>query len=80
MRTHVEAVEQQYFTKTQAQIYTGLSVRTLDYARERNELKFFRVGKRVLFSRAALDGFLERHAAGADLDKLVDDVMSELSK
>jgi excisionase family DNA binding protein len=78
MANILQAVEQQYLTKAQAQIYTGLSERTLDYARERNELKFFRVGKRVLFRRGDLDVYIERHSASCDLDKLVDDVMSDL--
>lgn len=72
------AVAQRYFTKPQAQIYTGLSERTLDYARERGELPFFKVGKRVLFSRGDLDAYLKRHLVGADLDKIVNDVCREL--
>lgn len=78
MNTHVETVEQQYLTKAQAQTYTSLSERTLDYARERGELTFYKHGKRVLFKKADLDAWMERHRAGTDLDKIVDDVMSEL--
>jgi excisionase family DNA binding protein len=67
-----------YLTKAQAQVYTGLSERTIDYARERGELPFFKVGKRVLLCRADLDAYLERHRVGADLDRIVGEVVGEL--
>lgn len=72
------AAEHRYLTKAQAQTYTGLSERTLDYARERGELPFFRVGKRVLFKRSEIDAWLEKHRVGVDLDAIVDDVVSSL--
>ena len=74
----VQAVEQQYLTKAQAQLYTGLSERTLDYACEREELTFYKHGKRVLFKKADLDAWMERHRAGANLDKIVSEVMGGL--
>jgi excisionase family DNA binding protein len=74
----VQAVEQQYLTKQQAQTYTGLSGRTLDYAREREELVFYKHGKRVLFKRADLDAWMERHRAGADLDRIVSETVAEV--
>jgi excisionase family DNA binding protein len=73
-----QAVEQVYLTKPQAQFYTGLSERTLDYARERQELTFYKHGKRVLFKKEDLDAWMERHRAGASLDRIVDEVMSGL--
>jgi len=78
MKTLIEAVEQQYLTKAQAQTYTGLSERTLDYVRERQELKFYKVGKRVLFKRGDLDAWMERHRAGADLDRIVNETVREV--
>jgi excisionase family DNA binding protein len=80
MREVIQAVEQQYLTKAQAQTYTGLSERSLDYARERGELPFIKYGKRVLFKRGDLDTWMERHRAGADLDKIVDEVMREVGR
>jgi len=75
----LQSVEQQYLTKAQAQTYTGLSERTLDYARERGELGFYKLGKkRVLFKRADLDAYIERHRVGANLDQIVSEVMAEL--
>jgi len=78
MEKILQAVERQYLTKAQACLYTSLSERTLDYARERGELEWYKVGKRVLLQKKSLDAFLERHRAGADLDKIVNDVVSEL--
>lgn len=78
MKAVIQAVEQQYLTKAQAQLYTGLSERTLDYARERQELGFYKHGKRVLFKREDLDAWMERHRAYADLDKIVTEVMGDL--
>jgi excisionase family DNA binding protein len=78
MNTLIQAVEQQYLTKAQAQTYTGLSERTLDYARERGELKFYKRGKWVLFKKADLDAWMERHRAGVDLDKVVNETVAEV--
>lgn len=78
MKTIIQTVEQQYLTKIQAQTYTGLSERTLDYARERRELTFYKHGKRVLFKRSDLDAWMERHRASTDLDKIVDETVAEV--
>jgi len=67
METTPQAVSQQYLTKQQARLYTGLSERYLDQAREKGELDSYKVGKRVLFARASLDAYLERHHVGIDL-------------
>jgi excisionase family DNA binding protein len=75
-----KAVEQQYLTKAQAQVYTGLSARTLDYSRERGELPFIKFGKRVLLKKTDLDAWLDRHRAGADLDKIVAEVVAEVAR
>jgi excisionase family DNA binding protein len=80
MQNILHAVEQQYFTKTQARIYVALSERTLDYARARKELQFFKIGKRVLFKKSDLDAFIERHRARVDLDQIVDEVLAEVAR
>jgi len=69
-------IEQNFLTKAQATVYTSLSARSLDYARERQEIPFYKKGKRVLFKRADLDAWMERHRAGADLEKIVSEVSS----
>lgn len=72
-------VTSEYFTKERARVYTSLSLRTLDYARERQQLTFYKVGKKVLFKKSDLDAFLERYRANVDLDRIVDEVMAEVS-
>jgi excisionase family DNA binding protein len=79
MGTFIHAAERGYLTKAQACIYTSLSERTLDYARERGELRFYKLGKkRILFKKDDLDAYIERHRAGADLDKIVDEIVHEV--
>lgn len=80
MDTLIQAVEQQYLTKQQAHFYSGLSERTLDYARQRGELDSYKIGKRVLMKKSDLDAYLERHRAGADLDRIVSEVVSEMGE
>lgn len=71
--------EQAYFTKAEAAEYLRCSQRTIDYARERSELKAFRLEKKnLLFARDDLDAFVHRRSANADLDKIVAEVVSEV--
>jgi len=71
--------EQTYFTKAEAADYLRCSQRTIDYARERNKLRAYRLDKKkLLFARVDLDAFVRQHSASADLDSIVDEVMSEL--
>lgn len=70
--------QQIYFTRAEAANYTRLSLRSIDYARERGELRAFRVGKKVLFAREDLDRFIRAGTIGADLDKMVDETVAEL--
>ena len=49
-----------YLTKRVAAGYLSLSERSLDYARQRGEVPFFRVGARVLFKREDLDRWMQR--------------------
>lgn len=51
--------EQVYFTKNEAIEYLRCSQRTLDYLREKKELKFLRVGRRLLFTRSDLDALAQ---------------------
>jgi excisionase family DNA binding protein len=60
--------QQQYFTKLEAAQYLRCSLRLLDYARERNELKAFRLHRKLIFSREDLDAFVRRQGANVDLD------------
>ena len=67
-----------YLSKEEAREYTSLSLRSLDYARERGEVPFYKKGKRVLFKRADLDRWLEQFRAGVDLDRIVDEIVVEI--
>jgi excisionase family DNA binding protein len=67
-----------YLSKQEAQEYTSLSLRTLDYAKERGELPVFKVGRRVLFKRSDLDRWLERFRADVDLDRIVEETVAEV--
>lgn len=73
------STQQTYFTKAEAAQYLRCSLRFLDYARERNELKAFRLNRKLLFARDELDAFVRRRVATNNLDKIIEDVMSELS-
>ena len=46
--------------------YSGISRRELDYARAKGRLAYFKVGRRVLYSRADLDEFMRRHRVETD--------------
>ncbi len=49
----------EFFTKSEAASYTRLSARTLDAAKARGDLPFYRIGARkVLFKRGDLDKWL----------------------
>jgi excisionase family DNA binding protein len=67
MQNVLQSVEAEYLTKSKAQTYTGLSERSLDYARRRHELGFYKHGKRVLFKKSELDAWLERYRVCVDL-------------
>ena len=49
-----------YVGKAEAANYAGQCVRTLDYARERGDLPYYRVGRKVLFRVADLDAWMDR--------------------
>jgi excisionase family DNA binding protein len=55
--------EQVYFTKSEAAQYLRCSLRFIDYARERDELKAFRLNRKLLFARNDLDAFVRKRAA-----------------
>ena len=50
-----------YINKKAASVFTSLSPRGLDYARERGDLPFHLVGRRVVFAVKDLDVFMQRH-------------------
>jgi excisionase family DNA binding protein len=68
MKNQTDVIEPQFFTKAQAQKYTSLSARTIDYARERQQLPFYRHGKRILLKRADVDRWMEQHRATTQAD------------
>lgn len=68
-----------HFNLTEAADYLAKSPRWLQYQLSGpHPPPGFKVGKCWLFKRSELDRWLEQFRAGADLDKIVDDVMSEL--
>jgi excisionase family DNA binding protein len=69
-------IKQGYYTKEAAKTYTGLSVRTLDYASERGELRRFKVGKRVLFAKEDLDCYIRTQQAGIDIEAIVNEAVA----
>ncbi len=61
MMTIIEKQEQLktgFVSKRMAAMYCALSQRSLDYARERGELPFHKVGKKVVFKMKDLDAFM----------------------
>jgi excisionase family DNA binding protein len=52
-----------YADKKQASHFTSLSVRALDYARQRGELASIKVGRKVIFKFADLDAWMSRFKA-----------------
>ena len=73
-----KSTEQIYFTKAEAADYLRCSLRTIDYLRERNELKTYRFMRKLLFAREDLDHFVKQHRAGADLTRICDEVVAEV--
>lgn len=53
-------VEPAFFDKHGAAARCAISVRSLDYARARGDLPFYQHGRKVLFSAADLDRYMER--------------------
>lgn len=59
MNEHPVTLEPGYMTKQQAAGYSSLSPRTLDSAKARGEIPFYRFGARkTLFKRSDLDRWL----------------------
>ena len=68
-----------YFTKEAAKTYSNLSLRTIEYAISQGKLRAYRVGKkRVLIAREDLDRFIRQREIGADLDKIVNETVTEV--
>jgi excisionase family DNA binding protein len=70
--------EQVYFTKSEAAQYLRCSLRFIDYARERDELKAFRLNRKLLFARNDLDAFVRKRAVNVNLDRVIDEVVAEV--
>jgi len=67
-----------YLTKEQAAHFLCCSPRKIDYLRASGELRAFRPGRTLLFSRDDLDAYVRRHVEQRDLDMLIDDTLAEL--
>jgi excisionase family DNA binding protein len=78
--------EKEYLTKVLAADYLNLSHRSLDYLVKRGEIPAFAVrvtgkkgySRKLLFKRADLDRWVEKHRVSVDLDKVdLDKVVNE---
>ena len=49
-----------YVDKRDGSRYTGISIRSLDYAREKGALAFYRVGRKVLYRIDDLEAYMDR--------------------
>ena len=76
---HSEELTERHFNQVQAARYLNRSLRWFQLQLTGpHPPPGYRVGKSWIFKRSELDGWLEQFRAGADLDKIVDEVMSEL--
>ena len=51
--------EKQRFSRSEASLYLGVSVVTVDRAIAKGKLSFFRIGRRVVLDKTHLDAFLK---------------------
>jgi excisionase family DNA binding protein len=58
--------QQTYFTKSEAAQYLRCSLRFIDYVRARNELKAYRLNRKLLFVREDLDAFARKRAVSVE--------------
>lgn len=69
-----------HFSLTEAARYLDRSPRWLQYRlNSDNPPPAFKVSKNWLFKKSELDRWLEQFRAGSDLDKLVDEVVAEVT-
>ena len=54
-----------FLCKREAKTYSGISERSLDYARSRGELAFYKHGGKILFKVADLDRYMKRFRVDA---------------
>ncbi|MDA0989685.1 MAG: helix-turn-helix domain-containing protein [Verrucomicrobia bacterium] len=55
-----------FLSKTKAAEYCGLSVRSLDYARARKQIPYYRHGVKIVFRVSDLSRYMERYRVEAD--------------
>ena len=81
MRNEMRAtVTDCHFSLTEAARYLGRSPRWLQYQLTGpHPPPAFKTGKHWLFKKSEIDRWLEQFRAGADLDKLVDEVVKEVA-
>ncbi len=74
-----DVTEDRCFTKAQAASYLSKSTRWLDYQLAGSHPPpGYKLGKCWLFKKSELDRWLEQFRAGADLDRIVDEVVAEV--
>ena len=59
-------IDPYYLNKHQASRFTSISNRSLDYARSRGELAFFKYGRKILYSIDDLKKYLQRFRIDID--------------
>jgi hypothetical protein len=63
-----DAAKTAFLGKRAASGYCALSPRTLDYARERGDLPYHKIGTKVVFRISDLDAFMGLHRVALDED------------
>jgi excisionase family DNA binding protein len=58
-----EPLKQRY-NYAEAAVYLGVSKRTVSRAKASGELQYCQIGRRVVFTRQALDDYIRRHSHG----------------
>jgi len=74
-----DATQDRYFSKTSLGRYLNRSTRWVDYQiAGPNPLPGFKVGRDWLFKKSEIDRWLEQFRAGADVDKVVAEMLREV--
>lgn len=64
--TTVRPIDPAFLPKRPAALYTGSSVRQLDYARARGDLAFYRMGGKVVYAVTDLHKWMRRFRVDTD--------------
>lgn len=75
-----DIAEDRCFSKQSLAVYLNKSTRWLDYQlASASPPPGYKVGKSWIFKKSEIDRWLEQFRASSDLDKIVDEVISELN-